>query len=294
MPEAPVVKAFKPQDLDKWPEMEATYDKIAKRYRGLLFAVCFKHLSPEDMASEERKSQGETGPVKRKRDPETATPQQKPRLAKKTRALSVLTESGSEEEPVDEQAKEPHHSQRKDAKQQGKDVKKVNEGKEVKGSRDTKDLKEGKESGVEGSRTKTSTTRRFDPLSLLDSPRTRPMPGPHESLASTPDPRPFKGFRENVFAEYSLSHKIGQGTFGEVWKGVSRRTGQVVAIKRMLPHPIEAKEGYPITGYREIRMLKTLDHENIIKLLEIGVACGGTLTPSPQNDAAVSYFQLPF
>ena len=91
------------------------------------------------------------------------------------------------------------------------------------------------------------------------------------------DTRRFKGFREDLFLEYEVLQKIGEGTFGEVYKAMSKRTREIVAMKRILPHPIEEKEGYPITGYREIRILKTLDHENIIKLIEIGVASEGTL-----------------
>lgn len=123
-------------------------------------------------------------------------------------------------------------------------------------------------------------TEIFDPLKDFVSfkkPSTSVPLKTHSKERLQSDTRRFKGFREDLFLEYEVLQKIGEGTFGEVYKAMSKRTREIVAMKRILPHPIEEKEGYPITGYREIRILKTLDHENIIKLIEIGVASEGTL-----------------
>ena len=53
----------------------------------------------------------------------------------------------------------------------------------------------------------------------------------------------------------------------EVFKAKDRRTGRVVALKKILME--NEKEGFPITALREIRILKLLKHENVVNLQEI-------------------------
>ncbi|XP_064113777.1 cyclin-dependent kinase 9-like isoform X1 [Macrobrachium nipponense] len=67
--------------------------------------------------------------------------------------------------------------------------------------------------------------------------------------------------------KYEKLAKIGQGTFGEVFKARDKRTGRVVALKKILME--NEKEGFPITALREIRILKLLKHDNVVSLLEI-------------------------
>lgn len=66
---------------------------------------------------------------------------------------------------------------------------------------------------------------------------------------------------------YEQLLKIGQGTFGEVFKARCKRTGQLVALKKILME--NEKEGFPITALREIKMLKLLRHPNITELIEV-------------------------
>ncbi|XP_057303298.1 cyclin-dependent kinase 9-like [Hydractinia symbiolongicarpus] len=67
--------------------------------------------------------------------------------------------------------------------------------------------------------------------------------------------------------KYEKLTKVGQGTFGEVFKARNRKTRQIVALKKILME--NEKEGFPITALREIKILKLLQHENIVCLLEI-------------------------
>jgi len=74
-------------------------------------------------------------------------------------------------------------------------------------------------------------------------------------------------FCEEV-SKYEKQAKIGQGTFGEVFKARDRKNkNNVVALKKVLME--NEKEGFPITALREIRILQLLRHENIVNLIEI-------------------------
>ncbi|XP_031208439.1 cyclin-dependent kinase 3 [Mastomys coucha] len=61
--------------------------------------------------------------------------------------------------------------------------------------------------------------------------------------------------------------KIGEGTYGVVYKARNRVTGQLVALKK-IRLDLET-EGVPSTAIREISLLKELKHPNIIKLLDV-------------------------
>jgi cyclin-dependent kinase 12/13 len=57
------------------------------------------------------------------------------------------------------------------------------------------------------------------------------------------------------------------GTYGQVYKACDLNTKEVVALKKVrLEHE---KEGFPITAVREIKILRQLNHRNIVKLREI-------------------------
>lgn len=68
-------------------------------------------------------------------------------------------------------------------------------------------------------------------------------------------------------SKYERLAKIGQGTFGEVFKARHRKEGTLVALKKVLMD--NEKEGFPITALREIKILQLLRHENIVNLVEI-------------------------
>jgi cyclin-dependent kinase 9 len=68
--------------------------------------------------------------------------------------------------------------------------------------------------------------------------------------------------------KYEKIAKIGQGTFGEVFKARCRTDkNRIVALKKVLME--NEKEGFPITALREIRILQLLKHNNIVNLIEI-------------------------
>ncbi|XP_062433764.1 cyclin-dependent kinase-like 1 isoform X1 [Rhea pennata] len=66
---------------------------------------------------------------------------------------------------------------------------------------------------------------------------------------------------------YEKLGKVGEGSYGVVFKCRNKDTGQVVAIKKFL----ESEEDPAIRkiALREIRMLKQLKHPNLVNLLEV-------------------------
>ncbi|GAA5835964.1 hypothetical protein JCM11251_006615 [Rhodosporidiobolus azoricus] len=118
-------------------------------------------------------------------------------------------------------------------------------------------------------------------------------------------------------SEYTLKEKLGEGTFGVVWRGIRGpgekekdrgggggrvatqpagfaaqqeqeerarekreedelvkrglrvRRGDVVALKQIIYH--NANDGMPITSVREIRILKMLDHPNVVPVVDIAL-----------------------
>lgn len=71
---------------------------------------------------------------------------------------------------------------------------------------------------------------------------------------------------------YQLVQQVGEGTFGKVYKAKNVETGSLVALKRI---KVEAeKDGFPVTALREIKLLQSLSHPNIIFLHEMMVSQG--------------------
>lgn len=68
-------------------------------------------------------------------------------------------------------------------------------------------------------------------------------------------------------SRYEKQEKIGEGSYGVVYKARDTTTGTIVALKRIRLDVDE--EGVPCTAIREISLLKELRHDNIVKLLDV-------------------------
>lgn len=67
---------------------------------------------------------------------------------------------------------------------------------------------------------------------------------------------------------YEKIEQIGEGTYGKVFKGRFKNDPTLlVALKKVRME--SEKEGFPITAVREVKILTTLNHPNIVKLIEI-------------------------
>lgn len=64
-------------------------------------------------------------------------------------------------------------------------------------------------------------------------------------------------------------NRVEEGTYGVVYKARDRTTGEIVALKKIKMD--REKEGFPITSLREIRVLMTYKHPNVVDVKEIVV-----------------------
>ena len=71
---------------------------------------------------------------------------------------------------------------------------------------------------------------------------------------------------KNVSRYIKLS-KIGEGTYGVIYKAKDVQSEKIVALKKIKLNP--EIEGTPSTAIREIALLKELKHPNIIHLLDV-------------------------
>ena len=70
-----------------------------------------------------------------------------------------------------------------------------------------------------------------------------------------------------ALSDYVKVEKIGEGTYGVVYKGKNKITDQLVALKKIRLENDE--EGVPSTAIREISLLRELQHPNIVALMDV-------------------------
>lgn len=102
-------------------------------------------------------------------------------------------------------------------------------------------------------------------------------PPPGTKAPKPPPARPAGSFRRRVTIRrpvvlrdanvYTKKYQVGQGTYGSVFVGADKKTGGIVALKRI--NTEQEENGFPITALREVKILKALKHENVVKLIEI-------------------------
>lgn len=72
---------------------------------------------------------------------------------------------------------------------------------------------------------------------------------------------------DNHLENYDLIKKIGEGAYGLVFSAIHKKTKKPFAIKQISLE--NENDGVPRSSIREIALLKTLDHPNIVKLFNI-------------------------
>ncbi|XP_076653986.1 cyclin-dependent kinase 12 isoform X2 [Halictus rubicundus] len=76
-----------------------------------------------------------------------------------------------------------------------------------------------------------------------------------------------KDWGERCVDVFEVIAQIGEGTYGQVYKAQDKRASVLVALKKVRLE--NEKEGFPITAVREIKILRQLNHKNIVNLREI-------------------------
>jgi len=72
---------------------------------------------------------------------------------------------------------------------------------------------------------------------------------------------------KNILDLFQKLEKIGEGTYGIVYKAKDKQTGKVIALKKIRLD--SDTEGVPSTAIREIALLRELTHPNIVQLLDV-------------------------
>ncbi|KAK7015566.1 Cyclin-dependent kinase 12 [Halocaridina rubra] len=79
----------------------------------------------------------------------------------------------------------------------------------------------------------------------------------------------LEDWSERCVEVFDIIAQIGEGTYGQVYKAKAKdkKNDEMVALKKVRLE--NEKEGFPITAVREIKILKQLNHKNIVNLKEI-------------------------
>lgn len=140
--------------------------------------------------------------------------------------------------------------------------------------RDPRDVRarsrERREGGWEGrDDAKDYADERRPPRPVLDERKEVDVPPREEP---TPVPPPVPAAPPGSLELYERLVQVGEGTYGKVYKAKNVETGALVALKRIR---MEAeKDGFPVTAIREIKLLQSLRHPNVVDLIEMMVSRG--------------------
>ncbi|KAI9904517.1 hypothetical protein N3K66_001046 [Trichothecium roseum] len=109
------------------------------------------------------------------------------------------------------------------------------------------------------------------------SKRRRLSPQPATAAATTDDtPAKLLRFETSAWSRsrsvenYDKLNDIEEGTYGWVTRATEIATGKVVALKRLKLEPGD-RNGLPVTGLREIQILRDCNHRNVVDLREVVV-----------------------
>ena len=73
------------------------------------------------------------------------------------------------------------------------------------------------------------------------------------------------------FQEYELQGSVKEGAYGKVYKALHKPSGTIVALKKFKKEVLHTKEGICQTFIREISILSSLKHKNVVEFREVVV-----------------------
>ena len=68
--------------------------------------------------------------------------------------------------------------------------------------------------------------------------------------------------------EFEYLKKINEGTYGVVYKAKDRKTGEIVALKKV-KMGVEKGDGFPLSSLREINILMSFNHPSVVGVKEV-------------------------
>ncbi|KZF19046.1 Pkinase-domain-containing protein [Xylona heveae TC161] len=74
-----------------------------------------------------------------------------------------------------------------------------------------------------------------------------------------------------TISDFEKLNRLGEGTYGVVFRARHKKTSDIVALKQVRILPEERQNGIPITALREISILRSLRHQNIVNVLDVAV-----------------------
>ncbi|KAF4511063.1 hypothetical protein G6O67_002897 [Ophiocordyceps sinensis] len=119
-----------------------------------------------------------------------------------------------------------------------------------------------------------SARPRPDPMNAFGgprpAPRTRKVKKTLQRLKTRPTlPSDLAASESVFFRKPGNESVVGSGTYGKVFKGLNVYTKGLVALKRIRMEG--ERDGFPVTAVREIKLLQSLRHTNIVTLEEVMV-----------------------
>ena len=91
-----------------------------------------------------------------------------------------------------------------------------------------------------------------------------------------------------MLMRYLKTQKLGEGTYGSVFRAQDKETGETVALKQVKMD--QEEDGVPANSLREATILQTMSHVNIVKMREIGVDNGMIIIVMEFMDKSLRYF----
>lgn len=118
--------------------------------------------------------------------------------------------------------------------------------------------------------------QRAEPHHSQQQQQSRPVPRYRKVKQIVRHPKPRPTLPEDLAASDSIYYRkpgnesvVGSGTYGKVFKAVHVYTKKLVALKRIRMEG--EREGLPVTAIREIKLLQSLKHINVVELQEVMV-----------------------
>jgi len=107
--------------------------------------------------------------------------------------------------------------------------------------------------------------------SLATQSQTAPTTTPPEALR-TQLPKNDRTTEVDKGEAYEFLGMVGAGSYGTVFKARDKTCGMLVALKKIKTE--SQRDGFPVTALREIKILQSLHHDNVVLLREMVVRKG--------------------